>query len=631
MSDPLDYFKTLDEDQLEDELDKLVEEFSPEDLYRSDIHAIMESGKAIFRLHDVVDEDEFDKRYNQRLLEVASLNHVFISKDLFNDEHELSDEYIRKFSIIQEILYYWKHNLSSMIKLKKRLDPKFHGEINTQIGLSRFKNIAEKDDRTKYQQFVDYLYFTLRELGYRRQGKQCMGRIYTKEGYESRAWESKIEIEKFVPKYSDRYKYPDQYYNRTHSAGNTANAIKELETMYNPIDFPDIDKDRRLFSFENGVYETAVLQEDGTYIDCWYKHVREHPNDKITADLPTERSSCNYIPHNMPYEDHIHTEWYLIPTPNLQKIMDYQEFPEEVCRWMYILFGRLLYKVGELDGWQVLPFLKGKAGTGKSTALNYVCKLFYDPLDVGVLANNCDTKYALSGFVDKFLFIGPEIKGNLGLEQAEFQTIISGEATGINKKYKDPSSVEWDVPGIIAGNQPPNYQDNQGSISRRLVIFEFIKKVVHGDPQLHKKLQKELPSIMLKCNKAYLEARNKYGTKLLSDNILPDYFKRTRNLMAEETNPFYSFLNSDEVIYGEDLYIPKKMLIEAFKEFCKSLNIRCPEMKDTFVKGPLDDMDIKIESKKVCTMNNRWKRVSCCVGIDLKDNQTYEEEDDLEE
>ena len=41
--------------------------------------------------------------------------------------------------------------------------------------------------------------------------------------------------------------------------------------------------------------------------------------------------------------------------------------PGDVQRWLYVLVGRLLFPVGQHDDWQVIPFLKGTAGTGKSS------------------------------------------------------------------------------------------------------------------------------------------------------------------------------------------------------------------------------------------------------------------------
>jgi hypothetical protein len=92
----------------------------------------------------------------------------------------------------------------------------------------------------------------------------------------------------------------------------------------------------------------------------------------------------------------------------------------DVSRWMYVLIGRLIYEVGELDGWQVLPFLKGAASSGKSTILTRVCRGLYEAADVGTLSNNIERKFGLSALADKLIFIGPEIKSDIALEQVTF-------------------------------------------------------------------------------------------------------------------------------------------------------------------------------------------------------------------
>ena len=65
----------------------------------------------------------------------------------------------------------------------------------------------------------------------------------------------------------------------------------------------------------------------------------------------------------------------------------------------------------------MLPFLKGAASSGKSTILTRVCRGLYEPADVGTLSNNIERKFGLSALHDKLLFIGPEIKSDIALEQ----------------------------------------------------------------------------------------------------------------------------------------------------------------------------------------------------------------------
>ena len=56
----------------------------------------------------------------------------------------------------------------------------------------------------------------------------------------------------------------------------------------------------------------------------------------------------------------------------MQCIFDYQEFDEDVSRWVYVFIGRLFFDLGELDNWQVAMFLEGVAGSGKSTITKIV-------------------------------------------------------------------------------------------------------------------------------------------------------------------------------------------------------------------------------------------------------------------
>ena len=51
--------------------------------------------------------------------------------------------------------------------------------------------------------------------------------------------------------------------------------------------------------------------------------------------------------------------------------------------------------------------------------------------------------------------------------------MISGESTSVPEKYKTATAYDWSVPGIMAGNRTPEYEDNQGSISRRFDCFHI--------------------------------------------------------------------------------------------------------------------------------------------------------------
>jgi hypothetical protein len=59
-----------------------------------------------------------------------------------------------------------------------------------------------------------------------------------------------------------------------------------------------------------------------------------------------------------------------------------------------VLLGRLFYPVGKFDNWQVMPFLKGDANTGKSTVLNLIRSMF-PAGSVGVITASQEAKFGL--------------------------------------------------------------------------------------------------------------------------------------------------------------------------------------------------------------------------------------------
>jgi hypothetical protein len=182
-------------------------------------------------------------------------------------------------------------------------------------------------------------------------------------------------------------------------------------------------------------------------------------------------------------------------------------------------------------------------------------------------------KFGLGAFSEKYLFVAPEIKSDLQMEQAEFQSMVSGEDMSICVKYQTAHTTEWRVPGIMAGNEVPGWVDNSGSITRRIVLFEFGKRVENGDMDLGKKLELEMAAILRKCNKGYRWAASQYA----KDNIwkhLPAYFHSTREDLSESTNVLEHFLKSNAIKFGADAYMPWNDFLSAFQNHVRTHNFR---------------------------------------------------------
>jgi hypothetical protein len=203
-----------------------------------------------------------------------------------------------------------------------------------------------------------------------------------------------------------------------------------------------------------------------------------------------------------------------------------------------------------LDNWQVILFIKGVAQSGKSTIGN-IAKQFYKSEDVSIMSSNIEGKFGLDVIADKMLYICFEVTRNWGLPKSDFQSIIVGEPVSIAGKNKPARTVEWDVPGLLLGNELGPWRDSSGSIVRRIVVAEFNNKIKKADTTLDQKLKEELPALLYKCYLAYKLMRSTCHEKGVWE-VLPTYFTKIQKSIAIATNPIKQFLQDDDQIVFDD-------------------------------------------------------------------------------
>ncbi|MAG09744.1 MAG: hypothetical protein CL494_04965 [Actinobacteria bacterium] len=449
----------------------------------------------------------------------------------------------------------------------------------------------------------------------RYKGMCCLERIV--DGYHTRAWYPVHDIKKLVYTIADKQCRHDVWKDLTSKGSGFRDVIGHLENCIDP-QFPEIVKCRNMWSFRNGVFMAKIYDDlTGDYKSQFY------PYDSAEFQtLDPLKVSCKYFDQD--FEDFSTCDdWWNIPTPNFSQILDFQRLPEEVQRWAFVLGGRLCYEVGELDGFQVMPFFKGIARSGKSTAINDVFKQFYEIEDVKTLSNNVEKKFGLSSIYDGLLFVGPEIRGSMALEQAEFQSIVSGESVSIAVKHEKAKSLVWTTPGVMAGNEVPGWKDTGGSIIRRLVTFNFVRQVVNADAQLPQKLHAEIPFILQKCVRAYLDyAQHKYRNVGNIWDVLPKYFIDVRKEIEEQVSPLDRYLNSTEVIIDPDVRCPSSVFQDAFMQYAAR---RCGEkgikFSVDFTRGPFNTRGITIERLSEYWGGDMYDE-DFFVGVNIKETTT---------
>jgi len=490
------------------------------------------------------------------------------------------------------------------------------GDMDSSLFRCKTLDGEEDEDASPYQRLLLYLLNKTYTQKMKRYKGQCCKQIHTTNGHLTRAWKPEMEIKEFVYFFTQKEDKYDMWRNLTSKGSIVRDTVTHL-SMCRDIQFPEIQKNRTVWSFRNGIFIGKEWAVD-KYTCSFYPY---------GSSLDPTIVSCKYFDQEFPADVFAVQNWKDISTPVIQTIMDYQKFSEEVCAWLYVFIGRLCFDINDQDSWQVIPFLKGIAGSGKSTIITKVCKKFYDSEDVRTLSNNIEKKFGLWSIHDGFMFISPEVKGDLALEQAEFQSMVSGEDVSIARKNDKALSMTWNVPGILAGNEVPSYRDNSGSVLRRLVTWNFARQVAQPDPQLELKLDEEIPTILCKCIRAYLDYSNKYSNKDIW-NVLPAYFKNVQAQVATVTNPLQHFLASDKLMYGQDKSIPQKVFVQIYNQHCQENVLgRCKFNEDIYA-GPFSSREIEVRTESITYRGKAYANQKIIFGMDVhEENYSLDDTD----
>ena len=497
-------------------------------------------------------------------------------------------------------------------RIHERINNPTYVPINPESDPSIFRcsTIDNIDELVPYQQAILACLQNLYEMNIKRYKGYCCTQIKTDDDQDTRAWKQIETIQEYVYGVAQKETRYELWKNLS-TRGSVYNDVIRHLTNCKDMQFPEIIKNRHVWSFTNGIFIGKEWSaKTGLYESSFYTY-----DSREFKNLDQTVVSCKYF--NKEFTDYDHIEnWYDIPTPFFQSILDYQKFDSEVSKWMYVMGGRLCFDVNDMDAWQIIPFLKGIARSGKSTLITKVFRRFYNADDVSTLSNNVEKKFGLSSIYNAFMFIAPEVKGDLQLEQAEFQSIVSGEDVSIAVKHEKAKSFEWKTPGVLGGNEIPDWKDNSGSVLRRILTWNFGKQVKNADPTLENKLDDELPIILQKCIRAYLEYAQKYADKDIW-NVVPEYFKTVQKQVATVANTLENFLQSTAVKYGSDLFCPQKEFVALFNSHCQANNLGKPRFTQDFYIGPFSQRDIEVREDILTYKGKLCKKQSFIFGIDI--------------
>ena len=291
-------------------------------------------------------------------------------------------------------------------------------------------------------------------------------------------------------------------------------------TNYKIPRMPNLVVDRNLLSFRNGVLHLTTLDFHSYESGFRGPIARNHVDAEYTGDLQT---------------------------PALDVIFDAQ-FPREVADVLCALAGRLFFNVGELDDWQVMPYLVGVGGTGKSKILDII-KACFAKGTICYLASEREAVFGMENLADKELIVGEDMPAKLSkvLPQEMMQSMTSGEGVEVARKHKKAMNVDqWTVPVAMASNHMPDYVNTGNNVARRLATFRFDNPIMNPREELKGELQAELPNIICRFLHAYKDMRERVRAAGNFWKAVPNVMLEWQSKLGAATNKLHAFLAADD-------------------------------------------------------------------------------------
>lgn len=300
-------------------------------------------------------------------------------------------------------------------------------------------------------------------------------------------------------------------------------------------------------------------------LDSWHKFVQKqigenfHPLNETLVFENTPVSRENYASKRLPYSltEGDYSAW--------DELLGTLYSPAEKHKIEWII-GAIVN--GSSKTLQKFLVFYGDSGTGKSTVMNIIQKLFdgyWEPFKSKELGmSNAD--FALEPFKNNPL-VAIEHDGNLSKieDNTRLNSLVSHESMMINAKYSKMFPMQFHTMLIMGTNSPVKITDSKSGILRRLIDVTPTGKTLPRKKynQLMKKINYELGAIAWHCKEVF-EADPEYY-----DNYRPSQ-------MMGATNDFYNFLDEyyDELKEKDSITLNEAWL--KYKQYCDYAKVLYP-------------------------------------------------------
>lgn len=323
--------------------------------------------------------------------------------------------------------------------------------------------------------------------------------------------------------------------------------------------------------FEGHVRIMHMWDAESGMIDTWHKYCQKqmrdsfHQLDDKLIFSNTKVSKKDYSSKRLPYplEKGNVTAW--------DKLISTLYSPEERHKIEWSI-GAIV--TGDSKHIQKFMVFYGSAGTGKSTILNVIQKLFegyYSVFDARALGSSSNS-FALESFKTNPL-VAIQHDGDLSRieDNTRLNSLVSHELMTVNEKFKAAYSNRFNAFLYMGTNKPVKITDAKSGLIRRLIDVtpsgNKLSKREYDD--VTKRIDFELGAIAKYCEDIYRKDPGAY------DDYVPVS-------MLGASNDFYNFVLDSYFTFKEQEDVPLKSAWELYKTYCDEANVPYPFSKRIF-------------------------------------------------
>lgn len=216
----------------------------------------------------------------------------------------------------------------------------------------------------------------------------------------------------------------------------------------------------------------------------------------------------------------------------------------------------------------------GAAGTGKSTILNIIQKLFdgyYCVFDAKALGST-NNSFALEAFKSNPL-VAIQHDGDLSRieDNTRLNSLVSHELMTVNEKFKSTYANRFNAFLFMGTNRPVKITDGRSGLIRRLIdVVPSGNKIPTKEyKSLVKRIDFELSGIAKHCLDVYESDPGRY------DDYVP-------TLMLGASNDFYNFILDSYFVFKKENGVSLKAAWEMYKTYCDEAKVPYPFSQRVF-------------------------------------------------